>query len=139
MNHLQVASGGAGLVLEVAEVHVGPPVTPAHLLLAAGGAVRAVRLVAGEGADPGPLALDRVGVHIIVVGVVANTVMDFLSTIIKYLLHLETSNLDDAPGGAHLVPQLALVSEGHVGRPGPHSAHRGEDLGAGFLSVTVSF
>ena len=132
MNHLQVASGGAGLVVEVAEVHVGPPVTPAHLLLA-------VRLVAGEGADPGPLALDRVGVHIIVVGVVANTVMDFLSTIIKYLHHLETSNLDDAPGGAHLVPQLALVSEGHVGRPGPHSAHRGEDLGAGFLSVTVSF
>ena len=28
MNHLQVASGGAGLVVEVAEVHPGPPVTP---------------------------------------------------------------------------------------------------------------
>ena len=79
MDHLQVASAGTGLVLQLTQAHVGPPVTAAHLLLLLL-AVAAVRLVADVGTAPRPLARDNIGVNSIMVGVIANTVVDLLQT-----------------------------------------------------------
>ena len=139
MDHLQVAAANTGLVLQMTQAHVGPPVTAAHLLLLA---VAAVRLVADVGAAPRPLARDNIGVNSIMVRVIANTVVDllqtkntnsFISRTLKFDAHLEDGSL-----GADLLPQLALVGEGHVRRRGG-GAHWGEDLGARLYSVALGF
>ena len=72
MNHLQIALTDAGLVLELTQTRVGPPIAATHLLLLV------VRLVTGVGTVPRPLVRDNIGVNSIMVGVSANTIVDLL-------------------------------------------------------------
>ena len=135
MDHLQVAAADTGLVLQLAHVHVGPPVAAAHLLL-----LVAVGLVADVGTAPRPLVRDDIGVNSIMVGVIANTIVDLLQTNTHSFISrtLERAHLEDCPLGADLLLHLALVGEGDVGRLGGR-AHRREDLGAGLHSDAVRF
>ena len=81
VDHPQVAATDTGLVLQLAQTHVGPPVAAAHLLFL----LVAVRLVAGVGAASRscPLDRDNIGVNSIIVGVIANTVVYLLQTKIQ--------------------------------------------------------
>ena len=97
--------------------------------------------MADVGAAPRPLARDNIGVNSIMVRVIANTVVDLLQTknTNSFISRtLEFDHLEDGSLGADLLPQLALVGEGHVRRRGG-GAHWGEDLGARLYSVALGF